>query len=87
MTEDVFEVVYGCRNCGAEFARSYPSKVAVEEHGRGGVEVRCNEFACHPCDICEVISCEVCEIKRHVYVEERSPLNQEPDITVVGEPA
>jgi len=79
-SENAFEIVYECENCGAEWSEEYPARTVI----RTGDQVAsyskdCNELGTSHCDCCNAVRCPVCELLNHVAVAERSPLGGDAD--------
>jgi hypothetical protein len=79
MTEPVFEVTYGCGNCGNEWSEELPPRVDVRDSS-SVEDVRvyardCEELGMNNCECCYRVACSVCELSDDVYVESRDVLD------------
>lgn len=77
---DVFEVTFGCRNCGASFSDTYPPETTVDRDRQSMVTARngnCDSMSLRECDCCSLVSCPVCEKLRDVRIDDRQPLDEE----------
>lgn len=78
MTDPVFEVTYGCKNCGNEWSEEHPPRVNVRDSTSGKntrvTDADCNTLGVYGCDCCYYVECSVCELRDDVYVEDRTPI-------------
>jgi len=88
-----FTTAFECRNCGAEWSDSHPSRTRVEwSSGQNAVVVRnrdCDEWIaqCETC--CQYVTCPTCELQKHVTVVGREPIadeSGEPEVATDGGP-
>ena len=71
MTEDVFKVVYECRNCGKEFSETYPEKTKVEYDG---LQVVVRDTEAPIGKGIEFVGCPNCKLEKSVKIKNRKPI-------------
>lgn len=72
----VFEVLFGCSNCGASWLGRYRAKTRVGRQTVSHVYVvdkTHNHFPITNCDYCCHVICPVCKFEKHVTIEDRRP--------------
>lgn len=78
MAVSVFEVDFGCGNCGATWTDDFPKRTNIGVLAYGVVvafSIDCSDFGHRNCDCHGEISCVVCDLKKHVKIKERRPIN------------
>lgn len=77
--EDVFAVEFECENCGMEWEETYPRRTAVRREAHYSAIVAldedCSEFI-QDCDCCHREVCPNCDLREHVTVSNRRPLEE-----------
>lgn len=72
-TQPVFEITFGCGNCGESWEESYPSRTKVF-HDYGDVRVvDTEEIGFGNSD---VMYCPTCELSDEVTIDDRTPLDE-----------
>lgn len=74
--EPVFETTLYCKNCGDEWTHEVPTRTEINRVTANGVKVTykdCETFG-PQCDCCYYIDCPTCELREHVRVEDRNPI-------------
>ena len=86
-----FTTAFECRNCGAEWSDSHPSRTRVEwSSGQNAVVVRnrdCDEWIAQCKTCCQYVTCPTCELRKHVTVVGREPISDEsgePEVATDG---
>jgi hypothetical protein len=68
----VFEVEYGCGNCGATFERQYERNMHITDKGNGSYVNDDSTF-----ESASKVTCPICDLTKSVDVRERSPIDVE----------
>jgi len=68
----VFEVEYGCGNCGAAFDRQYERKMHIKSTSQGCAVNDEGTF-----ESSSKVTCPICDLTKCVDVRERSPIDVE----------
>jgi len=66
----VFEVEYGCGNCGSTFDRQYERDMHVKDTPNGCMVNNNNTF-----ESASKVTCPVCDLTKCVDVRDRSPID------------
>lgn len=77
---NVFEVTFGCGNCGDEWGDSYPPRTKVKENTPSDVryyDMDCDNMGMMGCDCCDIIICPTCELRKHVTIDDRNPIEED----------
>lgn len=82
MTDDVFQVTYGCENCGSTWDETYPPRTTVTDNVKMGGQVKsiCDDAPLghhEDCRVCETVCCPTCEMVDNVTIRNREPISED----------